>query len=452
MDFEDGVLSFNNIPETQAKVPPSKKCLEFLNTFAATHQLKNLPDEGDFCPVKTVAMVVDALKVTRRSTDLFLLRLRRFVHRSLQLSAWIRRWLRARDCAVTKVINVWEQREGVQRKVVQQRIYKDFTLHADAAKSRIKTYVQLHTSDEYKVELVWSLYWERRAEFRRQFHRWYITFHGVDLEYAAAVTQLRAEPENSLAAEALLHKLEFLRRELEKLAPLQPRFSFPSNSAVIAELMARVRKTHAPPKLPALPRRANPLSLSPTGDVVYPGPGSPSSPTRAAFTRPVLSPEPGNVEARPLAALESSTRFSAANNRPSSPNYRPSAANNRPSSPGYLRPSSPPRQLSAAARPGTSSSTTSPTTPGPPGKPLAVAAAAGAGNGVAVPPPRAVPLPLKPSGSGGSPDLAPKEPRASEDPPMGLLAAPVLGARPATSSGILSATSPPLRALAVPTL
>eukprot|EP00906_Rhabdomonas_costata_P019807 RCo028823 len=260
----------------------TRKQLDFLNKFGVLHGLRHVPKSRNFDPRKATAVVTHALMVTRRSVDLFLLRMRRLVHRVKVLQRWFRKCLQRREHSFARVLARWTRSEETQRKSMKLRIYRDFSVRTDACRNMISTYVsKLTVSADRKKIAIQGLYWERSAQFREEVHAWWVIFDRM----RALVTQLEARRRTTFeegALKSLSMDLQAARLALQLHHQEWPRFRFDAGDTKLSELVNALSADDLPPRqhseehveLARTSQQALPLSPSET---------SPTSPHAPCF-------------------------------------------------------------------------------------------------------------------------------------------------------------------------
>eukprot|EP00906_Rhabdomonas_costata_P009567 RCo013526 len=216
----------------------TRKQVDFLNKFGALHGLRHVPKRRDFDPKKVVGVVVHALRVTRRQLDLFLLRLRRLVHRVKILQRWFRQCLAQRELCFGKVLDRWIRSEDVQRKSVKLRIYRDCQVRKDFCRGMIDTYVsKLNVSTYRKKTAIKNLYWERRTQFREKFHAWWESYESLTAQVAGLERQRRVAFD-PVEQKALDLKLGPLQEMVVHRGHARPRFQFDASGIRLSDLVS----------------------------------------------------------------------------------------------------------------------------------------------------------------------------------------------------------------------
>eukprot|EP00906_Rhabdomonas_costata_P009566 RCo013522 len=216
----------------------TRKQVDFLNKFGALHGLRHVPKRRDFDPKKVVGVVVHALRVTRRQLDLFLLRLRRLVHRVKILQRWFRQCLAQRELCFGKVLDRWIRSEDVQRKSVKLRIYRDCQVRKDFCRGMIDTYVsKLNVSTYRKKTAIKNLYWERRTQFREKFHAWWESYESLTAQVAGLERQRRVAFD-PVEQKALDLKLGPLQEMVVHRGHARPRFQFDASCIRLSDLVS----------------------------------------------------------------------------------------------------------------------------------------------------------------------------------------------------------------------
>eukprot|EP00906_Rhabdomonas_costata_P037537 RCo052885 len=237
MDF--GLLS--TTAKFQNAEGQTRKQLEFMNDFGAVYHIRYVPNNRDFNPKKVVAVVIHALLVTRRHVDLFLLRLRRFLHRVKVLQRWFRHCLQRRELSFDKVLERWNRLEEIQRKSIKMRIYSIYCkVRKDAARGMIETYVsKLNVSTDHKKLAIRCLYWEKSAQFRAEFRKWLMPYKEVRAEVADVAARCRSIFDPAVV-KALEEKLAMLQEKLLHQQRACPLFRFDGSSVKLSDLVDAV--------------------------------------------------------------------------------------------------------------------------------------------------------------------------------------------------------------------
>eukprot|EP00906_Rhabdomonas_costata_P009217 RCo013064 len=159
----------------------------FITNFGVRFGLREIPEVTEFCPNQSVTLIHGFLRQVSHSIPLIRVRMRTLFKSTLRLQAGARKWLAARDRNINEIFEHWVLTHANQKKAMQTELYRDSKLCQASMKVRLRAYTKLHNSHEAMRAAVVLLYWERRKEFERTFHYWYLEVS----ELQAEVTRLR---------------------------------------------------------------------------------------------------------------------------------------------------------------------------------------------------------------------------------------------------------------------
>eukprot|EP00906_Rhabdomonas_costata_P003273 RCo005007 len=233
----------------------------FVNDFATRVALRYPPDWGDFCPVRTTAVMIACLQQVARTLNLLKFRVTSLLKKARLLQAWFRRFLHAREHDIKQVLERWVATHANQKKVLKAELYRDSWLSPKTFRHRLQAYTRLHNPEDAMRAAVMELYWEKRRQFQREFRGWFVHHRALRQEEAHVLRQLQAPPPVSGAcasptarfglspgapATALTGNVEYrlvtVRAELAQLMQQRPTFRFGVKTVSLSELMRRVSR------------------------------------------------------------------------------------------------------------------------------------------------------------------------------------------------------------------